>query len=63
MKIGCVADFGPTAGIPGTNFGVAGTKYYANPADGTIAVTDVSHTVYIGATVEPDRLEVNVSPT
>jgi hypothetical protein len=62
MKIGCVADFGPTAGVPGTNFGIAGTKYYADPATGAISTTSAGG-VYVGSTVEPDRLEVNVSPT
>jgi hypothetical protein len=59
MRAGCVTDFGPTTGTPGVNFGVAGTKYYAH-ADGTIDATATSG-VYVGTTVEPDRLEVNVN--
>jgi hypothetical protein len=59
MRAGCVTDFGPTAGVPGVNFGVAGTKYYAH-ADGSIDSTATSG-VYVGTTVEPDRLEVNVN--
>ncbi len=59
MRAGCVTDFGPTAGIPGVNFGVAGTKYYAH-ADGSIDSTAAAG-VYVGTTVEPDRLEVNVN--
>ena len=60
MRQGCVTDFGPTAGIPGTNFGAAGTKYYAHD-DGTINATKGTDGVYVGTTVEPDRLEVNVT--
>ena len=62
MREGCVADFGPTAGIPGTNFGVAGTKYYADPGTGAISTAGGSGAHYVGATVEPDRLEVNFNP-
>jgi hypothetical protein len=61
MKIGCVTDFGPTSGTPGVTFGVAGTKYFADAVTGAISTT--AGGVYVGATVEPDRLEVNVSPT
>jgi hypothetical protein len=59
MRMGCVTDFGPTAGTPGVTFGVAGTKYYAH-ADGTIDATATAGT-YVGTTVEPDRLEVNIN--
>jgi hypothetical protein len=62
MREGCIGDFGPTAGTPGVNFGVAGTKYYADPATGAISTTAAGG-VFIGVTVEPDRLEVNVSPS
>ena len=61
MRAGCVTDFGPTSGVPGTDFGVAGTKYYAHD-DGTIDSTATAGT-YVGTTVEPDRLEVNISIT
>lgn len=59
MRMGCVTDFGPTSGTPGVTFGVAGTKYYAH-ADGTIDATATAG-VFVGVTVEPDRLEVNVN--
>lgn len=61
MRQGCVTDFGPTAGTPGVNFGVAGTKYYCDAA-GNISATGGSGKYYVGATVEPDRLEVNLNP-
>lgn len=60
MRQGCVTDFGPTAGVPGTNFGVAATKYYS-AADGTISSAAGVGKFYVGTTVEPDRLEVNVN--
>ena len=62
MREGCVTDFGPTAGVPGTDFGLAGTKYFANAATGAISATGGTGTYYVGATVEPDRLEVNFIP-
>lgn len=62
MRSGCVTDFGPTAGVPGTDFGVAGTKYFANSTTGVITSTPIVGSVLVGATVEPDRLEVNVIP-
>lgn len=63
MRSGCITDFGPsTAGkVPGVDFGVAGTKYFAL-TDGTITATPALGAVYVGQTVEPDRLEVNVVP-
>lgn len=57
MTQGCVTDFGPTSGTPGTTFGVAGTKYYSDAA-GLITTTNTG--TLVGVTVEPDRLEVNV---
>lgn len=62
MREGCVTDFGPTAGVPGTDFGVAGTKYFSHPTTGAISATPALGGYYVGATVEPDRLEVNFSP-
>jgi hypothetical protein len=59
MYSGEVTDFGPTAGVPGVDFGVAGTRYFA-AADGTISTTNTGK--YVGCTVEPDRLIVNVVP-
>jgi hypothetical protein len=61
MTQGCVTDFGPSdAGkVPGVDFGLAGTKYYSD-ANGVITSTGGAGTYYVGHTVEPDRLEVNV---
>jgi hypothetical protein len=61
MTHGEVTDFGPTAGVPGTDFGVAGTAYYA-AATGVISATWAAGSVYVGTTVEPDRLHVNFHP-
>lgn len=61
MKSGEVTDFGPTSGTPGVTFGVAGTNYFGH-ADGTIDATKGADGVYVGTTVEPDRLIVNVQP-
>lgn len=61
MRAGCVTDFGPTAGVPGTDFGVAGTKYYC-ASTGLITATKAAGSVYVGTTVEPDRLEVSINP-
>jgi hypothetical protein len=60
MRSGCITDFGPTAGNPGVDFGVAGTKYFANSSTGVVSATPAVGSVLVGATVEPDRLEVNV---
>ena len=60
MRQGCVTDFGPTTGTPGVTFGAAGTKYYA-AANGNISSAKAAGSVYVGTTVEPDRLEVNVN--
>lgn len=62
MQQGCVTDFGPstTGLVPGTDFGTAGTKYYS---DNTGVISTTSTGVYVGTTVEPDRLQVNVNTT
>jgi hypothetical protein len=62
MRTGCITDFGPTSGTPGVTFGAAGTAYYSD-ASGNISATWASGSFYVGTTVEPDRLEVNVIPT
>jgi len=62
MREGCITDFGPTAGVPGTDFGSAGTRYFAHPTTGAISATPSLAGYYVGATVEPDRLEVNFDP-
>lgn len=61
MRQGCITDFGPTSGVPGQDFGVAGTAYYSDAA-GNISSTWAAGSFYVGTTVEPDRLEVNVNP-
>lgn len=63
MFCGEVTDFGPSdAGkVPGTDFGVAGTAYYSDAA-GVVTSTWAAGSYYVGRTVEPDRLIVNVSP-
>lgn len=61
MRHGCITDFGPTTGVPGTNFGVAATAYYSD-ANGVISSTKATGSYYVGCTVEPDRLEVNFHP-
>lgn len=58
MTDGCIVDFGPTAGVPGTDFGVPGTKYYANATTGVVSSTGGAGTYFVGHTVEKDRLEV-----
>lgn len=57
MTAGEIVEFGPTAGDPGVDFGVAATNY-ASDEDGTIAAgTGEAH---IGCTVEAQRLVVRV---
>lgn len=63
MFNGHIVEFGPTAGDPGVDFGLAGTAYYAKAADGEIvaaADAEVGDT-YVGFTVHNRRLVVNVS--
>lgn len=65
LTAGCVVDFGPTTGTPGTDFGTPGTKYYADAATGEIsstAPTSAKPGYYVGTTVEKDRLEVRFDP-
>lgn len=64
MREGCITDFGPsTSGkVPGVDFGVAATKYFSD-ANGVISSTAAVGSYYVGATVEPDRLEVNFNAT
>lgn len=65
MTSGEIVEFGPSdAGkVPGTDFGVAGTKYYAAPATGIVTSTGGAGTVYVGHTVEGQRLIVRVNQT
>ena len=60
MHDGEVTEFGPTAGTPGTDFGAAGTAYYADPTTGAISSTSAANKVYVGHTVEGSRLIVHV---
>jgi hypothetical protein len=61
MRMGCITDFCATAGVPGTDTGVAATAYYSD-ATGVISSTKASGSYYVGACVEPNRLEVNFNP-
>lgn len=58
MTDGDIVDFGPTSGTPGTDFGVPGTKYYADATTGAINATAAAGKYEVGFTVEKDRLVV-----
>lgn len=62
MFNGHIVEFGPTAGVPGTDFGNAGTAYYAK-ANGDIvdSATAAAGDIYVGFTVHSKRLVVNVA--
>lgn len=60
MKFGEIVEFGPTSGTPGTDFGVAGTAYFANTTTGAISSTGGTGTVKVGHTVEARRLVVAI---
>lgn len=62
MTHGEIVEFGPTAGTPGTDFGVAGTSYFAASADGVINSTSAAGKTKVGHTVEGRRLIVRVNP-
>jgi hypothetical protein len=59
MTNGEIVEFGPSdaASVPGVDFGVPGTAYYANPADGVVSA-DFPTGAYVGHTVEGQRLIV-----
>lgn len=57
MTAGEIVEWGPTAGTPGTDFGVAGTNYASNAAGVIAAGTGAAH---IGCTVAAERLVVRV---
>lgn len=61
MTKGCITDFGPSSAVPGVTFGTAGTPYFSDP-EGNITSVAADGSVYVGYTVEPDRLEVGVVP-
>jgi hypothetical protein len=61
---GEIVEFGPSdvGKVPGTDFGVAGQSYYADPTNGVITATKPTNGVYVGHTIEGQRLFVDVSP-
>ncbi|ABD58432.1 gp16 [Mycobacterium phage PBI1] len=61
MKFGEVVEFGPTSGTPGTDFGAAGTAYYADTSTGAINSTSGEAKVKVGHTVGAQRLIVAVA--
>lgn len=58
MTSGEIVDFGPTSGTPGTDHGAAGTSYYADTITGAVSDTGGEDSVYVGHTVEGQRLIV-----
>lgn len=58
-KAGAVVDIMTSGEITGFS-GVAGTNYYADPATGAISATNATGKVYVGNTVEADRLVTRV---
>lgn len=57
MRAGCVTDFGPSAGVPGVNFGKAGADYYSDSAGNIVAGLDEIQTLTATSGSSP----VNVS--
>lgn len=62
MRNGEITSFAPTAGVPNTDYGVAGTDYFAHPTTGVISATPVDGSTYVGTTAEGSRLLVWVEP-
>ena len=64
MTRGEIVEFGPSdvGSEPGVDFGEPGTDYYGHD-DGTVDATAGTDGVYVGHTVEGQRLIVNVFPT
>lgn len=62
ISYGEVSDFGPTAGVPGSDFGVAGTDYFGHPTTGAISSTASDGCAYVGSTIGIDILVVHVRP-
>lgn len=62
LAAGEITDWAPTAGVPGTDFGTAGTEYFGHPTTGVISATAVDGCAYIGTTVEGSRLLAHVAP-
>ncbi|QXO13670.1 minor capsid protein [Gordonia phage DumpTruck] len=59
-KAGAVQDTMTSGEITGFD-GTAGTKYYADPTTGAISATNGTGKVYVGFTVEKDRLVVRTA--
>lgn len=62
MTSGEIVDFGPTAGVPGTDHGAAGTVYYS-AANGVVSSTNADGSLRVGHTVEGQRLVVRCEQT
>lgn len=62
MTSGEIVDFGPTAGVPGTDHGAAGTVYYS-AANGAVSSTNADGSLRVGHTVEGQRLVVRCEQT
>jgi hypothetical protein len=60
MRFGEITNFAPTAGVPDTDFGVAGTDYFADNSTGIITATATADSTPIGFTATGDRLIVTV---
>lgn len=60
MTDGEITEWAPTAGVPGTDEGVAGTRYFSDAA-GAITATSAAGSVSVGHTVEGTRLITRVS--
>lgn len=59
MTDGQIVEFGPSTGVPGTDFGVAATDYFGHN-DGSVTATKGADGVYFGHTIEGQRLTVRV---
>lgn len=60
MTAGEIVEWGPTAGTPGTDFGVAATNYLSNAAGDIAAGGAADAAGHIGTTVAGQRLIVRV---
>jgi hypothetical protein len=65
MTAGEIVEFGPSdsGSVAGTDFGDAGTVYYAAAADGVVTDTPAADSVKIGHTVGEQRLICRVEQT
>lgn len=62
MRLGEITSFAPTAGTPDTDYGVAGTDYFADNTTGIITAAPTADSTLVGFTVEGSRLVVIVDP-